>query len=209
METKRPHIRVCACRHVSAPDHPEAGRRLLPLVRGPVTIQVVRDPMRGSGLPRGFGLLGRSGAPAVRAARLFGTRVVPGPFPIVSQVWDCCREIRTPDHRGPAVWTLSRITTRPLPRHSKRGYPSPGVPTGTTIRDTLIGVLRSLWKTQTHVKRLSPRRPTACFPSGRKERTQRSPACGPFASPSNPRNDFRLARGSLSSPLGNLRLARG
>ena len=52
METKRPCIRVRACRHVSAPDHPEAGRRFLPLVRGPVTIQGVRDPMRGPG-PRG------------------------------------------------------------------------------------------------------------------------------------------------------------
>ena len=71
METKRPCICVRACRHVSAPDHPKAGRRLLPLVRGPITIQVVRDPMRGPGLPRGSGLLGRSGAPAVRAARLF------------------------------------------------------------------------------------------------------------------------------------------
>ena len=70
METKRPCIRVCACRHVSAPDHLEAGCRLLPLVRGPVTIQGVRDPMRGPGLPRGSGLLGRSGAPAVRAERL-------------------------------------------------------------------------------------------------------------------------------------------
>ena len=55
METKRPCIRVCACRHVSAPDHLEAGCRLLPLVRGPVTIQVVRDPMRGPE-PRLFGL---------------------------------------------------------------------------------------------------------------------------------------------------------
>ena len=53
METKRPCIRVCACRHVSAPDHLEAGCRLLPLVRGPVTIQVVRDPMRGPGLRGG------------------------------------------------------------------------------------------------------------------------------------------------------------
>ena len=44
METKRPCICVRACRHVSAPDHPEAGRRFLPLVRGPVTIQGVRDP---------------------------------------------------------------------------------------------------------------------------------------------------------------------
>ena len=66
METKQPCIRVCACRHVSAPDHPEAGRRLLPLARGPATIQVVRDPMRGPGLPWGSGFLGRSGPPAVR-----------------------------------------------------------------------------------------------------------------------------------------------
>jgi len=66
METKRPCIRVRACRHVSVPDLHEAGRRLLPLARGPVTIQVVRDPMRGPGLPRGSGFLGRSGAPAVR-----------------------------------------------------------------------------------------------------------------------------------------------
>ena len=43
METKRPYIRVCACRHVSAPDPPGERCRLLPLVRGPVTIQGVRD----------------------------------------------------------------------------------------------------------------------------------------------------------------------
>ena len=71
MESKRPCTRVRACRHMSAPDHPEAGRRLLPLARGPVTIQGVRDPMRGPGLLRGFGPFGRSGPPAVRAARLF------------------------------------------------------------------------------------------------------------------------------------------
>ena len=70
METKRPCIRVCACRHVSAPDHLEAGCRLLPLVRGPVTIQVVRDPIRGPGLPRGSGLLGRSGTSGCSAERL-------------------------------------------------------------------------------------------------------------------------------------------
>ena len=58
METKRPYICVCACRHVAAPDHPEAGCRFLPLVRGPVTIQGVRDPMGG---PE---------PPAVRAERL-------------------------------------------------------------------------------------------------------------------------------------------
>ena len=56
---------------------------------------------------------------------------------------------------------------------------------------------------------MGPRRPTASFQPGKKQRTQRSPACGPFASPSNPRNDLRLARGSLSGPLDNLRLARG
>ena len=56
---------------MSVPDHLGEGCRLLPLVRGPVTIQVVRDPMRGPGLPRGSGLLGGSGLPAVRAARLF------------------------------------------------------------------------------------------------------------------------------------------
>ena len=81
METKRPYIRVCACRHVAAPDHPEAGCRFLPLVRGPVTIQVVRDPMRGPGLPRGSGPLGRSGAPVVRAARHFRDTRRPRIFP--------------------------------------------------------------------------------------------------------------------------------
>ena len=52
METKRPYIRVCACRHVAAPDHPGAGCQFLPLVRGPVTIQGVRT----SHSPRLFGL---------------------------------------------------------------------------------------------------------------------------------------------------------
>ena len=71
METKRPCIRVCACRHVSAPDPPPGrGADSFPRERGPVTIQGVRDPMRGPGLPRGSGLHGRSGAPAVRGERL-------------------------------------------------------------------------------------------------------------------------------------------
>ena len=93
---------------------------------------------------------------------------------------------------------------------------------GITIRDTLIGVLRPLLKTQTPVKATKP---TASFQSGRKEGTRRSPACGPFTSPSNPRNDLRLARGSLRpagqspprsrvanlplSGANHLRLARG
>ena len=45
METKRPCICACACKHMSAPDHPEAGCRFLPWVRGPVTIQGVRDSL--------------------------------------------------------------------------------------------------------------------------------------------------------------------
>ena len=36
------------------------------------------------------------------------------------------------------------------------------------------------------------------FQSGRKERTQRSPACGPFAPPSDPRGNLRFARGLQS-----------
>ena len=39
---------------------------------------------------------------------------------------------------------------------------------------------------QTHVRRLRPRRLTASFQSGRKERTQRSPACSPLASSLEP-----------------------
>ena len=67
METKRPYIRVCACRHVAAPDHSGEGCRFLPLMSGPVTIQGVRDPMGGPGFPGG------SGPPReVRSPRLSG-----------------------------------------------------------------------------------------------------------------------------------------
>ena len=60
METKQPYIRACACRHVSAPDHPEAGCRFLPWVRGP-------GPHGGSEIPWG------SGPPReVRSLRLSG-----------------------------------------------------------------------------------------------------------------------------------------
>src|SRR6185503_17529870 len=53
-----------SCRHVSAPDRPEAGRRLLPSERGPVSS-------------------GRSGAPTAcaRVPAFSGTRGVPGPIP--------------------------------------------------------------------------------------------------------------------------------
>ena len=57
----------CACRHVAAPDHPEAGCRFLLLARGPVTIQGSETPKGGSGISRG------SGPPReVRSLRLFG-----------------------------------------------------------------------------------------------------------------------------------------
>jgi hypothetical protein len=62
---------TCPCLQTRVGSGPPAGRRLLPSARGPVTIQGVRDPMRGPGLPRGSGSLERSGPPAVRAARLF------------------------------------------------------------------------------------------------------------------------------------------
>ena len=70
METKRPCIRVCACRHVSAPDPPGEGCRFLPSVRGPVTIQGVPDPCGGPGLRGGPDFHGRSGTPGCSAERL-------------------------------------------------------------------------------------------------------------------------------------------
>ena len=50
------------------------------------------------------------------------------------------------------------------------------------------------------LRQLGPRRPTASFQSGRKKKTQRSPAYGPFAPLSGPRDDLRLARGLPSGP---------
>ena len=85
METKRPCIRVRACKHVSAPDYPETGRRLLPLARGPVTIQVVRDFRGGPGStggpePRLFGLSARLSRDT-RRSRTFSSRET-GPRPL-------------------------------------------------------------------------------------------------------------------------------
>ena len=76
-----------------------------------------------------------------------------------------------------------------------QGMSSLGV-SGATIRDTLIVVLRLLSKTQTHVKATGPTKAPGLLPNtGREERTQRSPACGPFAPLSGPPNNLRLARG--------------
>src|SRR6185437_15887851 len=70
IETKWPCIRVCARRHVAAPDHPQAGRRFLPLVRGPVIIQGVPDPV-GVWDPAGVRIsVGGPEPPAVQAERL-------------------------------------------------------------------------------------------------------------------------------------------
>ena len=87
METKRPCIRVRACRHVSAPDHPKAGRRLLPLARWSGTPSGVRDFRGGPGStggpePRLFGLSARLSRDTRRSRT----------FPIVRQVRGRCRE---------------------------------------------------------------------------------------------------------------------
>ena len=65
--------------HVSAPDLPEAGRRILPLERGPVAMRGVRDPMGGPG---------SSGGPEPRLLVPVspGTRGVPGPPLVVERV---------------------------------------------------------------------------------------------------------------------------
>ena len=101
---------------------------------------------------------------------------------------------------GQGSCSLSQPSSRcrpsfdPLPRFDRDTYRRLS---GITIRDTLIGVLRPLLKTQTPVKAT---RPTASFQSGRKERTQRSPTCGPFASHSDPQGDLHLARGFPPGP---------
>ena len=85
----------------------------------------------GLGPRGGPDLLERSGTPGCSgcAPAHPGTRGAPRPVPAGGRVRDCCWVNRAPDRRGPAVWTQSRVTTRLLPRHSKRGYPNPGVPT--------------------------------------------------------------------------------
>ena len=70
--------------HVSAPDHPEAGRPNFPLERGPVAIQ---DPMRGPGPRGGPDSLGGPEPWLLALERLFFLgRGVPRPSPAVEQV---------------------------------------------------------------------------------------------------------------------------
>ena len=89
--------------HVSAPDHPEAGRPNFPLERGPVAIQ---DPMRGPGPRGGPDSLGGPEPWLLALERLskawdtWRSQTFPGR----GTGPDLCREDRTSDCRGPAVW---------------------------------------------------------------------------------------------------------
>jgi len=91
--------------HVSAPDHPEAGRRNLPLERGPVAMRGVRDPMRG---PGACGGPDSSGGPEPRLLVLECLFLLdtwrPRTFPGRGTGPVYCRKDRTSDCRGPAVW---------------------------------------------------------------------------------------------------------
>ena len=80
---------------------------------------------------------------------------------------------------------------------------------GATIWDTLIGVLRPLFKTQTPDKTAKPTKAHGLLLIQRRGKDSKKHSMRPIRIPSNPRNDLRLARGYLSGPLGNLRLARG
>ena len=121
---------------------------------------------------------------------------------------------------GPRSGVPSRCTT--LTRHVKGEiaeitlWPNPltrpkprGLLSGATIRDTLIGVLRPLFKTQTPDKTAKPTKAHGLLLIQRKGKDSKKPSMRPIRIPSNPRNDLRLAGGYLSGPLGNLRLARG
>ena len=92
--------------HVSTPDHPEAGRRNLPLERGPVAMRGVRDPMRGPGPRGGPDSLGGPEPWLLALERLskawdtWRSQTFPGR----GTGPDLCREDRTSDRGGPAVW---------------------------------------------------------------------------------------------------------
>ena len=84
---------------MAAPDHPEAGCRFLPLARGPVTIQGVRD---SAGIRTSTG---GPEPPAVRAERLLLPEHV-----VLSDLsqpgdgsWTVVGWTGLPDRRGPAA----------------------------------------------------------------------------------------------------------
>ena len=85
--------------HVSAPDHPEAGRRNLPLERGPVAMRGVRDPMRVRALREV-----RSPGCLCLSACLSWDTWRPRTFPGRGSGPVYCRKDRTSDRKGPAVW---------------------------------------------------------------------------------------------------------
>ena len=75
---------------------------------------------------------------------------------------------------------------------------------GATIRDTLIGVLRSLSKTQTHVKATGPTKAPSLLPNPEERKGLKEAKHVAHSHPSlallHSRDDLRLARGSLSGP---------
>src|SRR6185437_5038678 len=86
-----------SCRHVSAPDRPMAGRRLLPSERGPATIQAVRDLTRGPGPYEGSGTPPEVRSPScLRLSAYFSLDTWRlRTFPSGGTGPDCCRENRT------------------------------------------------------------------------------------------------------------------
>src|SRR6185312_15647036 len=91
--------------HMSAPDHPEAGRRNLPLERGPVAMRGVRDPT-GVRDPAGVRTLREVRSPGCLclSACLSWDTWRPRTFPGRGTGPVYCRKDRTSDRRGPAVW---------------------------------------------------------------------------------------------------------
>ena len=83
--------------HVSAPDHPEAGRRNLPLERGPVAMRGVRDPA-------GVRTLREVRSPGCLSACLSWDTWRPRTFPGRGTGPVYYRKDRTSDRRGPTVW---------------------------------------------------------------------------------------------------------
>ena len=67
--------------------------------------------------------------------------------------------------------------TRPKPR---------GLLSGTTIRDTLIGVLRPLLKTQTPVKAVGPTKAHGLLPTWKKAKNSKKPSVRPIHIPLEP-----------------------